>query len=208
MISFSGQKRIEQLASQCTFLNTHQCDEEGTYCSYDYQVCDGVANCFKAEDEDLDTCINANLFSELATIECLKADIENLEIKIRAVPCDGKRECKHGEDEDQCSLPDFILIVTLVCLVVINFILTLVLWKVTIEDYDLLKENETKTKAELNALHGTTHLKTVMFQMQHSTHVELINQRYFDMELDWHSRHFGEVVCCMKVMLTLLTGSH
>ena len=96
MISFSGQKRIEQLASQCTFLNTHQCDEEGTYCSYDYQVCDGVANCFKAEDEDLDTCINANLFSELATIECLKADIENLEIKIRAVPCDGKRECKYG----------------------------------------------------------------------------------------------------------------
>ena len=88
LYDFSRSKRISQLEDQCAFLSTKPCDTEGRFCSYEYQFCDGVANCFNAEDEELETCMEKNIFSELATIECLKADVENLDISI-----DGKPRC-------------------------------------------------------------------------------------------------------------------
>ena len=138
---YSLDKRISQLEAQCTFSSTKPCDTEGRFCSYEYQVCDGVANCFNAEDEELETCMDKNIFSELATIECLKADIKNLNITIKAVKCDGKVECQDGIDEDQCSLPDIILIIILANLVLFNLILAALIWKLITKNLECLTQN-------------------------------------------------------------------
>ena len=197
---FSRSKRISQLEDQCAFLSTKPCDTEGRFCSYEYQFCDGVANCFNAEDEELETCMEKNIFSELATIECLKADIKNLNITIKAVKCDGKVECQGGIDEDQCSLPDIILIIILANLVIFNVILAALLWKLITKDLECLTDNNyLLTSTELGNLHGSNHLKTVLFQMQNSNNVELLHKRFYDMEMEKHEGNQSEVICCIKV---------
>ena len=48
-------------------------------------------------------------------MKCSKINIYNLNITIKAVPCDGKTECQDGRDESFCSLEDYIeIVITLV----------------------------------------------------------------------------------------------
>ena len=62
------------------------------------KLCDGVVNCFHAEDEDYNICKNENVFPDSATIECVE-NRPGYDITILAVPCNKVWECRDRSDE-------------------------------------------------------------------------------------------------------------
>ena len=85
------------------------------------KMCDGISHCLNHEDEKYETC--KDKFPEEATIECIADKMDGIDLKIRAIPCDGIRECRSGEDED-CQ-PSEIIVYSL--LIVLYFI-TVLIW--------------------------------------------------------------------------------
>ena len=65
----------------------------------------------KAADESLKKCKDMGAFSSYATISCVKNGTfhNNVTVKILAVRCNGDAECANGEDEENCTLPFYIL---------------------------------------------------------------------------------------------------
>ena len=161
-------------------------------------MCDGVANCPQGEDERLEECLRREAFSDLATIECPQKDIYNVTITIRAVPCDGNYECQNNEDEQNCSLPDYILIVPLVTIMTILAIIGYVLWKSTTVAFTK-KTPKASLPSDLELLHGTEALREVMFQAQSLDNSKAMNSEFIDAEMKIHNEVLSEVVCCIKV---------
>ena len=176
---------------------------ETNLCAYDYQVCDGVANCPQGEDESLEECLGREAFSDLATIECPKKDIYNVTITIRAVPCDGNQECKNNEDEQNCSLPDYILLVPLVTIMTILAIIGYFLWKSTTVAFTM-KNPKATLPLDLELLHGTETLREMIFQAQSLENSEEINSEFINAEVKIHNEVLSEVVCCIKVCSNML----
>ena len=161
-------------------------------------MCDGVANCPNGDDEELETCIDRGLFPDLATFECEKKDVYNVTIKINAVFCDGISECKDEEDEKNCSVPDYILILSLGIIFVIFGIFGHLLWKAN--SLTLTKKNQMTTSLpDFEMLHGTETLKDTMFHAQSLENFEEIISIFVDVEMKKHNRVLCEVVCCIKV---------
>ena len=202
MIIFSGDKVRHQLEWQCQHhaqdgTNPFPCGATN-FCTRESRVCDGVANCPQGEDEILEECLGRDAFSDLATIECPKKDIYNVTITIRAVPCDGNYECENDEDEQNCSLPDYILIVTLVTIMSILAILGYFLWISTTAAFTK-KNPEASWPSDFELIHGTEALRETMFQTQSLENSEKINSEFIDVEMKIHSEELSEVVCCIKV---------
>ena len=84
-------------------------------------VCDGHRHCQDGKDEDIDECKSRNTFSKQATVQCLEDNRpDKYTTVIMAIPCNGKRECKNGEDEIGCDIS----ILYLVCVLLIGFAAT------------------------------------------------------------------------------------
>ena len=161
-------------------------------------MCDGVANCPNGDDEELETCIDRGVFPDSATFECEKKDVYNVTIKINAVLCDGISECKDEEDEKNCSVPDYILILSLGIIFVIFGIFGHLLWKTN--SLTLTKKNQMTTSLpDFEMLHGTETLKDTMFHAQSLENFEEIISIFVDVEMKKHNRVLCEVVCCIKV---------
>ena len=79
-------------------------------------MCDGIVHCIEGEDEDFNLCQDS--FPIEATILC--QIYKNVTIK--AIPCDGKKECRNGEDEN-CKIPELIFWLMLTFTFVITFII-------------------------------------------------------------------------------------
>ena len=64
-----------------------------------------------AADESLKKCQHMGAFSPSATMTCVKNGTfhNNVTVKILAVRCNGDAECANGEDEENCTLPFYIL---------------------------------------------------------------------------------------------------
>ena len=120
---------LEFICGLDEFYDPISCSSNPTFCTYKNFVCDGVANCPSGEDEDFEMCSDKGAFSDLATFKCVKKDVFNVTIKINAVPCDGNYECDDDEDEKNCSLPDYVLIVSLVIVIISFGIIGYLLWK-------------------------------------------------------------------------------
>ena len=53
------------------------------------------------EDEQFDIC--EETYPEEATIKCVENRLEGINLTIKAIPCNGIKECRDGEDEDNCE---------------------------------------------------------------------------------------------------------
>ena len=53
------------------------------------------------EDEQFDIC--EETYPEEATIKCVENRLEGFNVTIMAIPCNGIKECRNGEDEDHCE---------------------------------------------------------------------------------------------------------
>ena len=188
-----------QLEWQCDqdFTEPFRCHNNSNFCIYGRQVCDGQANCPNGEDEDLETCIKRGYFSDMATIECPKKNVYNSTIQIRAVPCDGNYECYNDQDEQHCSIPDFVSIAILGILMSISGFGALALWKSTTEI--LIKKTQMVILEDLESLHGTDSLKNKMFELQSYENAYDINSKLVEVEIKIHDGVKSEVVCCLKV---------
>lgn len=82
------------------------------------KVCDGIVHCLYGEDEEDATCENQLKFSEAATVECIENRL-NYDLKIKAFPCNGIKECRDNSDED-CENKKWILYSILIALGVIT----------------------------------------------------------------------------------------
>ena len=178
-------------------MDPFTCGNETNFCTYGYLVCDGEANCPNGEDEDLETCIEKGTFSELATVACPKKNIYNGTIWIKAVPCDGNYECKNDQDEQNCSMPDFVPIVILGIIIIVLEFWAFILWKYTTES--LIRKNQMITLDDLESLHGTDILKNKMFEIQSFEDANNINSRLIEVEMKIHDGVKSEDICCIKV---------
>ena len=147
----------------------------------------------------METCIKRGVFSDLATLRCPKKNIYNGTIWILAVPCDGNYECYNDQDEQNCSIPDFVSIVILGTIMLISGFGALALWKSTTEI--LMGKNQMEILEELENLHGSDSLKAKMFEMQSYESANSINSRLVEVEMKIHEGVKSEVVCCIKVRI-------
>ena len=181
--------------------NAIHCASNPSFCIVDWQLCNGVANCPNAEDELLANC--SSKFSPLATTECLKKDIFNVNITIKAVNCNGIIECHSGIDEENCELPDFYSVILMVFIVILTTYLAFSMWKRTIKDLKLIDHGAIGLDLQdFEIKHGTESMKILMQQAQNSTKSKLINQQFIWMELKHHDGFCSEIVCCIKVGLS------
>ena len=93
------------------------CDNS-TKCIISNYICDGHRQCQDGQDENIDECKSRNTFPKEATVQCLEANRpDKYSIFIMAIPCDGKIECKDGEDNIGCDIS----LTYLLCVLLIGF---------------------------------------------------------------------------------------
>ena len=182
--------------------NPFPCGNNSSFCTIDTSVCDGIANCPNGDDEDIELCMNNEVFSEMATIKCDKKNIYNVTIKIKAVPCDGIYECENDMDEKNCSLPEYVLIVILVPITICLGIFGYLLWKKN--SFTSTKKDQMPTLPDFDLLHGKESLAQTMFHAQSLDNFEQINTAFVDGEMKIHNGVLSELVCCIKVSNTIL----
>ena len=191
------------LEDQCDYgIYFDKCGNETNFCFAAATRCNGIANCPNGEDEELSMCEAEGIFSPLATIDCIRIDTYNIEVKTKAIKCDGKAECASHEDEENCSLPDYILFVILVTVIAVSTLSTWLMWLLMIKDLERLKESETTFEKDFNDFkihHGTSVMMTKMQQIQASESSKTVNTWFINMELEYHNQQQNEVICCIKV---------
>ena len=93
------------------------CDNSTKCICTDY-ICDGHRHCQDGKDEDMFECKSRNVFPKEATVQCIEANRpDKYPILIMAIPCDGKIECKDGEDNIGCDIS----LSYLLCVLLIGF---------------------------------------------------------------------------------------
>ena len=205
---FYHEEIMKQLEDQCLLApNAFQCGPNSTYCTYDYKLCDGIANCPNGEDEEYEVC--KEHFSTYASIKCNEKDVFNMAITIGATPCDGFDECQGDIDEIDCNMPDIYSVLLLVLILVITSGLATIMKKMTLESLEPILEMEQQswTQHELEAMHGKDHLKILMYQVQNSNEATKINQNFIQMEINQHNGVKSEIICCIKTALDPCTTS-
>ena len=135
----------------------------------------------------------------MATQICNMRDIYNVNITIKATKCDGVLECVFGEDETDCSLPDWISYTILGTALVISPIIAWIMWQFTIKDLQKIYFEHKFSKEDFEFLHGTEALKAKMQQIQGSIHSVSLNKAYVEHELEVHDGVYSEAICCIKV---------
>ena len=177
---------------------------ESQFCTFRQEVCDGVANCPMGEDEGLKQCTDLGKFSDLASKTCVKRNTYNATITIKAVPCNGIKECEDGSDEDNCSAPNWILPVLFALSISILTILSFFVWKSMI--HNLSRLPKAAVLPDFESLHGKDDMKSVMFQAQRQENFEDFNNEFLKTEMKIHDNVLEEVICCIKVGSILQTS--
>ena len=203
MINFGSSldDRISGLKFKCLDETYRfECNGVGSkFCTYDFLVCDGIANCPNGEDEDFAECERRGSFSPLANFVCKKKDIFNGSITINAVKCDRNAECENDEDELGCSLPDYVLIIVIAIFLSITIIISFLMWKFTINGLQPINQDKSILEEEVAIVHGDESWKNLLLHSQHLKHSKAVNQAFIKMEIKHHHGDCGNVVVCIKV---------
>ena len=140
-----------------------------------------------------------HFFSPTATEECLKKDVYNLNITIKASYCDGIVECKFGEDEAFCSVPDYYLLIAIPLVAILNSLMAFIMWKSTIKFLQPISLKKEMNEEEFEAIHTTDSMRTIMNEVQGLADRELLNNKFHQMEINKHNGLYSETICCIKV---------
>ena len=134
-------------------------------------------------------------------MNCTKKDTYNVDIFIKAVKCDGIKECQNDEDENECSLPDYLLIVILIIIVILNGFMAYLLKKWTISKLEPIVENQ-----DFELIHGVEEIASKLKQVQSDTDIARhINEEFIEMEIAYHYGNCSETILCIKVSYFLLS---
>ena len=194
----SGRERNETLMGKCSYSqDPRNCSNHPEFCYDDFQLCDGIANCPDAEDEDLELCASRR-FSPLDVVHCEKKN-SNISFQIKATQCDGTVECKYGEDEAFCSLPSWISVAALAITFLMSSILYFWVQRSTLKD---LKPTDTILKVseeKFVGLHKTEALKILMHQIQGCSNSKELNRMYMALEIQHHNGSTCKTISCVKV---------
>ena len=195
---FSGRERNETMKGKCSYSqDPRNCSNAYEFCYDDFQLCDGIANCPNAEDEDLELCASRR-FSPLDVVHCEKKN-SNISFQIKATQCDGTVECKYGEDEAFCSLPSWISVAALAITFLMSSILYFWVQRSTLKD---LKPTDTILKfseEKFLGLHKTEALKILMHQIQGCSNSKELNRMYMALEIQHHNGSTCKTISCVKV---------
>ena len=85
------------------------------------EFCDDVVNCPDGEDENFERCESVKQFPASANFECSNTWVGNninVTTKPKATKCNGEKECKYGEDEQNCEFSKWTLAIVLGSLLV------------------------------------------------------------------------------------------
>ena len=187
----------------CQYQETFECPfVEPKTCISKTQVCDGIANCPTATEEDLDLC--KFKFPSTATIKCHKKDIYNVNITIMAIPCDGIIECSDGSDEAYCVISDIHTVISVFLGYFLILFMTYLVWRrEKVENAIGEDEDIDINESFLEAKHATEGLSTeITFWHENSDENERrnISQKLIEFENGIHSNK-NEAICCLKVQL-------
>ena len=176
------------------------CGEGSSICTFEFYACDGVANCPGGEDESIEQCVSLDAFSPLASLECNKKDVFNGSIKIRAVKCDRNSECEFDVDEIGCSLPDYVLIIILICFAIIGILLGKLIWEYTIKDLKVISEDITQLQGD--------DLKIFLFNVLQTKHSDAIIENFIWREMKDHNGDCSLTIVSIKNSLDSTTTAH
>ena len=185
---------LEYFVQNCTkesiFCNNTKVD----ICLEKTEVCDGVAHCPDAEDEDLNKC--SHTFAASANFICNKTDTStDFKFLIRATPCDGVSECRNNEDEADCD--DQILFVFLnlglvgLAFFLVSLVLVISIW---------IRFKDTSIDGEFSE--GTMELSIVV-AMQASEARISFNTDFFQSVLQQHSMDLPHTLIYLKVSIMI-----
>ena len=96
------------------FSDTYLMCDNNTRCIHDKYICNGHIHCQDGQDENIGVCKSRNAFPKAATVQCFEDNRpDKYRTVIMAIPCDGRRECKDGEDEMGCDISLIYLLIAL-----------------------------------------------------------------------------------------------
>ena len=140
---------------------------------------------------------------EEATILCSYNDSYDLKIgNTYAIPCNGKVECIDGQDEQDCDLPDY-LILKVLCLVASLLCIALFLYlKVSIKKkVKLICQNKVSDNQQPDDPNHAKSKKLLYMAMLIENDCEQELQELYKREIEAHGNEV-RVMHCMKVLIS------
>ena len=132
----------------------------------------------------------------------MKKDIFNVNITIKAIPCDGIEECVGGIDEAYCAINEIYTIVAVIIGYLLIITMSFLLWR-----KEELGDNTSEAVIELNqTLFETEHASEALAAEIAYLHENAINDderreisaKLLKYEVNYHNST-SQAICCMKV---------
>ena len=132
----------------------------------------------------------------------MKKDIFNVNITIKAIPCDGIEECVGGIDEAYCAINEIYTIVAVMIGYLLIITMSFLLWR-----KEELGDNTSEAVIELNqTLFETEHASEALAAEIAYLHENAINDddrreisaKLLKYEVNYHNST-SQAICCMKV---------
>ena len=132
----------------------------------------------------------------------MKKDIFNVNITIKAIPCDGIEECVGGIDEAYCAINEIYTIVAVMIGYLLIITMSFLLWR-----KEELGDNTSEAVIELNqTLFETEHASEALAAEIAYLHENTINDderreisaKLLKYEVNYHNST-SQAICCLKV---------
>ena len=145
--------------------------------------CDGVVHCIYGEDESFENCKDS--YPEEATITCIEDRPIGYDIWIKAVPCNGIKECRSREDEE-CEISDNILLGTMAAIFLV-LLLVSILMRYFIWRYRSKSNAYPKAQCDFEIRKGNdlVNLKVCKYNFYLTTFNHIIYFHWFHLFSEW-----------------------
>ena len=157
-----------------------------------------------AEDESFETCRTMGAFSPYATMSCVKKGTfhNNVTVKILAVRCNGDPECANGEDEENCTLPFYILMGAILS----GGILAIISSSLGSKSADtVILDDESSTNIEVSESKEEEATNLILAQQADVEVRKTHSKKYYNLTMEETNNNIQEAVNVIKVRTTTST---